>query len=60
MLAFPISWPFIRLSKPKKHKGHDRWLLFGIAFVGVLGLTAFMLYDMKLISGCFGNFYISL
>lgn len=59
LLAFLMLLPFIRLSNFTKYQGRDRWLLFGIALLGVLGFTALMLYGMKLVSGVTGSIVMS-
>lgn len=59
LLAFVVLWPFIKLSNLKNYKGRDRWLLLGIAVLGTLGFTAFMLYGMKLASGVTGSVVMS-
>ncbi len=59
LLAFLVLLPFLKLSNIKNYKGRDRWLLLGIAILGVLGFTAFMLYGMKLVSGVTGSIVMS-
>lgn len=59
LLAFLVLWPFVQLSRLKSYKGRDRWLLSGIAVLGTLGFTAFMLYGMKLASGVTGSVVMS-